>query len=199
MYKRIIGLETWLSMSLLVAMFMLVILQVISRYVFSSPLPWTEELARYVMIWMIFVASAHLTSTGEHIVITLIDKVLPPAGVKAVIVLSYLIVAVACFFLLAPGWKFVSRMFRASSPAMSLPMGWVYLAALSGICLIMLQSLVNMFLVVRGDIREGVPLDDTESTLPDASSNVPNVTGIPGAPNAPGMRKAQYVTNEGDE
>src|SRR5690625_4163424 len=146
MYKRIIRLETWLSMSLLVAMFMLVILQVISRYVFNSPLPWTEELARYVMIWMIFVASAHLSSTGGHIAITLIDKVLPRRGVKWIVVLAYLIVAVACLFLIPSGWKFVSRMFRASSPAMSLPMGWVYMAALSGVTLIMFQSLINVFL-----------------------------------------------------
>lgn len=170
MYKRFIRLETWLSMSLLVAMFMLVILQVVSRYVFQSPLSWTEELARYVMIWMIFVASAHLTSTGEHIAITLIDKVLPPAWRRGVIVLSCLIVAVACLFLIPPGWKFVSRMFRAASPAMSLPMGWVYLAALSGVCLIMVQSLINALLLVFGRIEDSVQLDEDRS--PDQESIV---------------------------
>ena len=164
MYKRILRLETWLSMSLLVAMFMLVILQVVSRYVFQSPLPWTEELARYVMIWMIFIASAHLASTGGHIVITVIDSVLPRAWVKWVAVLSYLIVAVACFFLIPSGWKFVSRMFRAASPAMSLPMGWVYLAALSGVCLIMLQSFINVYLLARGHIEDSVQLDDPHTS-----------------------------------
>jgi len=164
MYKRILRLETWLSMSLLVAMFMLVILQVVSRYVFQSPLPWTEELARYVMIWMIFIASAHLASTGGHIVITVIDSVLPRVWVKWVAVLSYLIVAVACLFLIPSGWKFVSRMFRAASPAMSLPMSWVYLAALSGVCLIMLQSFINVYLLARGHIEGSVQLDDPHTS-----------------------------------
>lgn len=155
-------------MSLLVAMFVLVILQVISRYVFHSPLPWTEELARYVMIWMVFVASAHLTSTGEHIVITLIDKVLPAAWVKWVIVLSSLIVAVACLFLLPSGWKFVSRMFRASSPAMSLPMGWVYLAAFSGVFLMMVQSFINALLIIFGHTKDHVHLNNRSAVSEDA-------------------------------
>lgn len=147
-------------MSLLMAMFTLVILQVVSRYVFRSPLPWTEELARYVMIWMIFIASAHLASTGEHITITLIDKVLPASWVKWVVALSCLIVAVACLFLLPSGWKFVSRMFRASSPAMSLPMGWVYLASLSGLLLIMVQTLFNALLIALGRIEDHVHLSE---------------------------------------
>lgn len=160
MYKRIIKIEMWISLLLLFAMFLLIVIQVISRYLFEHPFPWTEELARYAMIWMIFVASVHLTSTGEHIVITLIDKVVPAAAVKWVIALSYLIVASACLVLMVPGWTFVSRMFMAASPAMSIPMGWVYLAGLLGMFLIMVQSLVNFALLARGRMDDSIRMDE---------------------------------------
>jgi len=161
-YKRAIRLQAWLSASLLFAMFVLVVLQVVSRYVFRSPLPWTEELARYVMIWMVFVASAHLASTGDHIIITLIDKILPAAWVRWIIALAYLLVVLACLMVINSGWTFVVRMFKASSPAMSLPMGWVYLASFSGMLMIMLQSLVNMILIMMGrmDDHMNIETDD---------------------------------------
>lgn len=161
MYKRIIKIETWISLLLLFAMFLLIVIQVVSRYLFEHPFSWTEELARYAMIWMIFVASVHLTSTGEHIVITLIDKIVPAAAVKWVIALSYLVVAGTCLVLMVPGWTFVSRMFMATSPAMSIPMGWVYLASLSGMFLIMIQSLVNIILIASGRIDGSIQLDDS--------------------------------------
>jgi len=170
MYKRIVKIETWLSLLLLVAMFVLIVIQVISRYLFEHPFSWTEELARYAMIWMIFVASVHLTSTGEHIVITLIDNIVPAAAVKWVIALSYLIVASACLVLMVPGWTFVSRMFMATSPAMSIPMGWVYLASLSGMFLIMIQSLVNIILIARGRIDGSIRLDEPVAAEHDGKS-----------------------------
>jgi TRAP-type C4-dicarboxylate transport system permease small subunit len=40
---------------------------VLSRYVFKSPLPWTEELARYALVWFALLAAALSARRGVHI------------------------------------------------------------------------------------------------------------------------------------
>jgi TRAP-type C4-dicarboxylate transport system permease small subunit len=56
----------------------IVILGVIFRYVLGSPLGWTEEAARYLMIWAASLAVSMGIMKGEHVGITLIIKKFPP-------------------------------------------------------------------------------------------------------------------------
>lgn len=149
----LIRLEKWLSCALLALLFVLLMIQVVSRYVFSSPLPWTEEAARYAMVWLVFLAAAYMSATDGHITITLLDRVLPNALVRWVKIISRLIVLSACLWMLPDGWKFVDRMFIISSPAASIPMGLVYLAALVGLTLIALHSFVYCINIWQGKER----------------------------------------------
>lgn len=49
---------TWLAFGALQVMLLSVMLQVVARYIFSSPPAWTEELARYAMIWAAMAGAA---------------------------------------------------------------------------------------------------------------------------------------------
>jgi len=60
------------------AMTAIVILGVFFRYVFLSPLGWTEEAARYLMIWAASLAVSMGIMKREHVGITLFVKKLPP-------------------------------------------------------------------------------------------------------------------------
>ena len=60
------------------AMTAIVILGVVFRYVFLSPLGWTEEAARYLMIWAASLAVSMGIMKREHVGITLFVKKLPP-------------------------------------------------------------------------------------------------------------------------
>lgn len=62
----------------------IVILGVIFRYVFSSPLNWVEETSRYLMIWGASLAISIGVSAGEHVGLTIIlDSLKKPAHRKA--------------------------------------------------------------------------------------------------------------------
>ena len=48
-----------------VAMLLAVLGQVVFRYVLNKPLPWSEELARYMMVWIASVAAAEAYGVGQ--------------------------------------------------------------------------------------------------------------------------------------
>ena len=56
-------------------------MQVFTRYVLNDPLTWTEEVARYLMVWVCFLGSAMALKYGEHISVSFIQERLPPAAI----------------------------------------------------------------------------------------------------------------------
>src|SRR5690625_2796698 len=169
MNKMLIRLEKWLAGAFLGLLFVLLVIQVVSRYVFSSPLPWTEEAARYAMVWLVFLAAAYMSATDGHITITLLDKVLHNVLVRWIKIISRLIVLGACLWMLPSGWKFVDRMFIISSPAASIPMGFVYMAALVGLTLIALHSAVYCITIWRSQEREIEAVTDEHAASKDGT------------------------------
>jgi TRAP-type C4-dicarboxylate transport system permease small subunit len=54
-----------------------ILLQVICRYIFQAPPFWTEELARYLFIWVCFLGAAYVFKAKEHITITILEDSIP--------------------------------------------------------------------------------------------------------------------------
>ena len=72
----------------------LVIAQVAMRYIFNSPLVWSEELAVYVMVWMTFIGSVICMRDNEHIEVTILTDYLPHGLKRAIFVFSRLASAI---------------------------------------------------------------------------------------------------------
>ena len=69
---------------LMFVMLVLVLLQVVSRYLLPVSLSWTEELARFTMLWLIFLASSHIARKSSYIRVTfIIDR--QPDKVKRIL------------------------------------------------------------------------------------------------------------------
>ena len=56
--------------------------QVACRYIFTIPTPWAEEMARYIFVWMSFVACAIATNKNKHIEIDLISTIIEKRAVN---------------------------------------------------------------------------------------------------------------------
>lgn len=76
-------------------------IQVLSRFVFESPLDFTEELSRVLLIWLVFVSAARGMALAEHFVVDAMLLLLPPAVASAI---SYVVDAVCVAFMLAVCW-----------------------------------------------------------------------------------------------
>lgn len=71
------------------AMTVLILLQVFFRFVIYIPFPWSEECARYLMIWMGMLGSVIALKQGRHIGVSFFMEKLPPElGKKATLLVQ---------------------------------------------------------------------------------------------------------------
>lgn len=99
--------------------------QVVMRYVFNSPLSWSEELARFAMVWMAFCAAALAFRKGTHIKlegVSLVPRRFSRAGAKTAKALVLAILLAIMYF----GWQITLRTATQTSPALSVPMAFIY-------------------------------------------------------------------------
>ncbi|MBN1847575.1 MAG: TRAP transporter small permease [Deltaproteobacteria bacterium] len=139
-------------------MFLVVLTQVIFRYVLSHPLPWSEESARYLMIWVACLAASEAYAKGNHIGVTLITATVKPALRKIMTLAIHLIVAALCGFIAYQGFFLGFLLWEQVSPAMEIPMTFPYLAIPTGASLIFIQALALFFQKVREP-----PIQDSEA------------------------------------
>ena len=144
---------TAVALVLLVAV---VAASVVVRYfgLFGGSLHWTTELSRFIIVWVVMLGSVIAFDEGAHIAVALFQESLPPAGRRVVEAVAYLLSLTFIVVLAWSGLQLALATMRQVSPALGLPMGYVYLAIPVGAALIALQSM--LFAIFPG-IRQGSP------------------------------------------
>lgn len=137
---------------LVAAMSLLIGVQIFMRYVMSASLSWSEELARYLFIWSTYLGVALAVRRDAHIRVTMFVTALPPGLQRAIRILTHLIFAGFAIFVMYYGWLMVERTFRFGqrSASLGIPMGFVYLAPVTGFALTLLRLLQAIVLDLRG-------------------------------------------------
>ncbi len=123
------GLEAILAF-LMGFMILNVLWQVFSRYVLGEPSSFTEELARYLLIWIGLLGAAYASGKGLHLAMNLFhDKLRDKSKLRLEIILEVLIIIFAFFFLIIGGIRLVYLTFYLGqiSAALEMPLGIVYL------------------------------------------------------------------------
>lgn len=135
----------WFLVLLMVAVIGVVLLQIIFRFFVSKPLTWSEELSRYLFIWISYIGGYLCSRNGSHMGIDyFVDRIPGIVGkiVKALAKLTLLAyMGVVCYY----GFILSDRVMMQVSPAMHLPMGYVYMAIPLGMLLMLITSIVNIF------------------------------------------------------
>ena len=130
---------------LMLGMVSIIFLQVVSRYFFSNSLSWSEELGRYLFVWMTFIGSAIAVRNKLHVSLDMIIKILPPPLQKLCLVISYVSMAIFTSVLIYGGYQFVARGSHQISAAMQLPMHYVYIVLPIGGGLIFFYLMKNFY------------------------------------------------------
>ncbi len=129
----------WISVGSMSVMLAIIFFQVISRYLFNYTFEWSEELARFLFVWVVFLGSALIMGESGHMAVQLLPSRL--AGSRAGTYLEVFINLCSYAFillLLIQGSKMSSVMMFQTAPALGVPMGYVYsIIPLSG-CLMLL-------------------------------------------------------------
>jgi TRAP-type C4-dicarboxylate transport system permease small subunit len=138
---------------ILAALVVLIVLtttsQVISRYVFGSPLIWTEEIARYFGIWLVLLGSGYVLGERMHVGIDFLVQKLPRKAGAVFEIISYICTIVVSAALLLYGVRLVMAVRNARTAALRISMGWVYLAVPIGAAILGLYAIQMIVLVAR--------------------------------------------------
>ena len=152
MTKLLAGIAT----ILLSVMTLLVLYQVITRYILNSPAAFTEELVRYFLIWTGFIGAAYAFITREHMCLVLLRDKLNPASKRILMTLiDVLILVFAIFVITIGGFKLAMSAEKVFSALLGIPRSLVYaMAPISGLFIIAAQ-IINIYEDVTGITIEG--------------------------------------------
>ncbi len=126
-------------MVLMAFLVVVVVASVVFRYVLISPLTWSEEVGRYVMIWLGFLAASLAVRDGLHVGVDFVVQWSPPG--LAAWLRNLARVALGVFLLIVMGYGFVLvvNLWDQWSPVMDIRMTWPYLAIPVGSLLMLVQ------------------------------------------------------------
>ena len=138
------NIDQFLAIALIITMTVLVIdvvWQVLARYVVKSPSSFTDELARFLLIWVGLLGSAYAMGKKKHLAIDLLpSKLSEKPGRYLNIFISVLIILFATLVLVVGGIRlvYITLTLKQISPALGIPLGYVYLVLpFSGILIVM--------------------------------------------------------------
>lgn len=117
---------TYVTFVLIVGMIAVITLQVIMRVFFTAG-SWTEELARYLLVWSSFTAATIGFKRKAHIAVTFVVSALPRRIAAIVRVAAYVLAIVFFVVGIVYGVRLSSYQIFQVSPALGLPMRYVYL------------------------------------------------------------------------
>ena len=117
--------ELYLMVALMITFILTVAWGIISRVVFLAPSPWTEEMARFMFIWMVFLGLSYSTLRGTHIQVTFIADAIFKGKSRQVLELVIYLITLGVFgWILVTGIEYVGYCAAVKTPAMQLPRSW---------------------------------------------------------------------------
>jgi len=157
------GWEDWITFVLFWMMATVVFYQVYTRYVLSDSAGWTEEIARYFLVAVVFIGASMSVRKNNHIQVDYFYRLMPGAMAR---VLSTAVDLVRCLFLgysVWLTWLLLNRIGAQQMAVIDLPVGWVFGAMLFGFALMFLRSLqvawrhwrLGYSVLERPEVQEG--------------------------------------------
>jgi len=130
----------------------LIFVGVITRYVFIYSIPWLEELSRYLFVWFVLMSLGVTIIQNRQVRIDVIDVLIKNPTVKKVLAVITGVAALGiAVVLLRSSWDLLVNSNGTVSPALGLPMPFVYLSMVLGFIMTIIAMLVNLIKLFRPD------------------------------------------------
>ena len=120
----------WILIGILGFMVILVFGNVVLRYGFNSGIMFSEEVSRFLFVWMVFLGSVLMLRDNGHLGVHTVTKLLPLAGKKFCKLVSDLTVFGCCVLLSIGAWKIIGINMANIAPISGIPLGVVYMACM---------------------------------------------------------------------
>lgn len=124
---------------------LIVLYAVFMRYVLNAAPTWSEEIARYLMVWMSLLATSAAMRRGQHIGLTFVVEKAGPRLRKVLNMVAYLLVLLFFTVLLVKGIDMTFFVAKQHSPSVNIPMWIPYLSVPVAGFAMMVQTLSLIF------------------------------------------------------
>jgi TRAP-type C4-dicarboxylate transport system permease small subunit len=142
------SLEKSLRIALLVLVSGIVVttmLQIVARFILMVSIPWTDELARYLMIWASFVGLGVAYRKRELICVAFFREKLPSHLLKVTLLVSDLLCSIFAIIIVIYGVKLCFQNVAQVSPSMRISLGIIYGVIPLGCLLFLLFAFESVF------------------------------------------------------
>ena len=145
------SLEEFLMVASLILMTLIMGIQVFSRYVLGASLSWSEELARYVFIWLIYIGISYGCKLRKHIKIDAALNLFPKKVRPYIVVLGDILFIVFAVYIVYTGTVYsLSQMqYNMRSPALKIPNEFVYMSTVVGFGLAVIRQIQTIIYRVK--------------------------------------------------
>ena len=141
------NIEEYFCVWTMAIMTVIVFIQVVMRYVFSNSLSWSEELARFIFLWLSWIGASYAVKERSHFRVEMFANMIKE---KSRIYFEYMILIVWFAFSFFLAWQGTMLLIflqetGQESAAMQIPMTWPYASVPIGCVLMCLRLFVEMY------------------------------------------------------
>ena len=135
---------------LFLTMFVVFIVQITARFGFNKPLPWTDEAAVILYVWVILWAAALIVPEREHVVFDLVWNSVNQRTRQVMKILGNLLIGGLALVGLPATWDYVKFMSREGSPVLGLSFMWVFMPLVLLMAALVVRSAWAVWEALRG-------------------------------------------------
>lgn len=162
--------DNFLNVIIATALSLIVILvftNVVLRYIFSSGIIWSQELSRYLFVWLVFIGAIAAFKENQHLAVDMLVRKLPKKLKKISIVVSYLLMLMILVLILQGSWEMTILNLDSTSPATGLPLSVIYVMGIVMSISMGFILLINLFrlLTNKVSVDELIPRNESEELI----------------------------------
>jgi TRAP-type C4-dicarboxylate transport system permease small subunit len=138
-------------------MLVLIFVQVVSRYAFHYSLSFSEELARYLFVWTVFLGIPVVQRMGGHMIVGVITERISGMPLKVLRIVAHILTVIFMIIILKNGILMVQRTSFQTSPAMQIPMSYIYYVLPIGSLAMILNTIEDLLKTLATPASETKP------------------------------------------
>ena len=144
---------------LFATLFVVFLVQITARFGFNQPLPWTDEAAVMLYVWVILWAAAFVVPEREHVMFDLVWNAVGRRARAAMRVLGHALIGGLAAWALPASWDYVHFMGREGTPVLGVSFQWVFLPFALLLAALVVKSAWGIVRALRGlDLEDaGLP------------------------------------------
>ncbi|CAM8651337.1 DctM TRAP-type C4-dicarboxylate transport system, small permease component [Comamonadaceae bacterium] len=135
---------------LFLTLFVVFIIQITARFGFNKPLPWTDEAAVILYVWVILWGAAAVVPEREHVVFDLLWNSVNTRSRQVMRIVGNLLIGGLSAAAIPASWDYVHFMAREGSPVLGISFMWIFMPFVLLLIGLVIRSAWAIWEAVRG-------------------------------------------------